>query len=86
MQVNPDIRKEKWTEDEDVQLIELVGVHGSCWAEISRGMAVRSSSSGWQCRQCWTIVMRPAPDAHVKQNYLASQATPPADPSRCRFV
>lgn len=61
MQVNPDIRKEKWTEDEDAQLIELVGVHGSCWAEISRGMAVRSSSSGWQCRQCWTTVMRPAP-------------------------
>ena len=40
LQVNPEIRKEKWTEDEDNKLIELVNTHGSCWAEIARGMAV----------------------------------------------
>jgi Myb-like DNA-binding domain len=42
VQVNPDIRKEKWTEHEDNKLIELVNTHGSCWAEIARGMAVRT--------------------------------------------
>jgi Myb-like DNA-binding domain len=41
LQVNPDIRKEKWTEQEDNNLIQLVNMHGSCWAEIARGMAVR---------------------------------------------
>ena len=40
LRVNPDIRKEKWTEQEDNNVIELVNTHGSCWAEIARGMAV----------------------------------------------
>lgn len=39
-QVNPDIRKEKWTEEEDAKLMELVRTHGNSWAEIARGMAV----------------------------------------------
>lgn len=43
-QVNPDIRKEKWTEEEDSKLVDLVNTHGNCWAEIARGMAVSASN------------------------------------------
>ena len=46
LQVNPDIRKDKWTEDEDRRLMELVRIHGSCWAEISRGMHVSLQKQG----------------------------------------
>ena len=36
LQVNPNIRKEKWTEDEDRRLLKLVKQYGNAWAEISR--------------------------------------------------
>lgn len=35
-QVNPDIKKDKWTISEDTKLTKLVTVHGSAWAEIAR--------------------------------------------------
>ena len=38
--VNPDIRKAKWTAEEDRILTRLVHQHGSAWAEISRGLEV----------------------------------------------
>ena len=39
--VNPNIRREKWTPEEDRLLMRLVHQHGSAWAEISRGLEVR---------------------------------------------
>ncbi len=35
-QVNPDIKKDKWTAAEDSKLIKLVEAHGGAWAEIAR--------------------------------------------------
>lgn len=39
LQVNPDIRKEKWTADEDRLLASLVAEHGNRWADIARQYA-----------------------------------------------
>jgi GAF domain-containing protein len=39
LQVNPDIRKEKWTADEDRLLASLVAEHGNRWADIARQCA-----------------------------------------------
>ncbi len=39
--VNPNIKREKWTPEEDRLLMRLVHQHGSAWAEISRGLEVR---------------------------------------------
>lgn len=36
VQVNPNIRKEKWTASEDRQLASLVAEHGNRWADIAR--------------------------------------------------
>lgn len=41
-QVNPNIRKEKWSEAEDVKLLKLVQQFGNAWAEISRRMDGRT--------------------------------------------
>ncbi len=49
MQVNPNIRKDKWTPEEDDQLRALVKEYGSSWAEISRNIEVRAKTLG----QCW---------------------------------
>jgi myb proto-oncogene protein len=43
--VNPDIKKEKWSAEEDRLLMRLVHQHGSAWAEIARGMQARTSPS-----------------------------------------
>ena len=48
MQVNPNIRKDKWTPEEDDQLRALVKEYGSSWAEISRNIEVGSM----KLRQC----------------------------------
>ena len=40
--VNPNIRKDKWTEEEDELLLELYQRHGNAWAEISRAMDGRT--------------------------------------------
>ena len=40
--VNPDIKKEKWSAEEDRTLLRLVHQHGSAWAEISRGLEARA--------------------------------------------
>lgn len=41
-QVNPNIRKEKWSEAEDDNLTRLYYVYGNAWAEISRNMNGRT--------------------------------------------
>eukprot|EP00891_Asterochloris_glomerata_P009442 jgi/Astpho2/9442/Aster-01702 len=50
--VNPNIRKDKWTAEEDDQLRALVKEYGSSWAEISRNIEVRAETLG----QCWLSV------------------------------
>jgi Myb-like DNA-binding domain len=39
--VNPTIRKDKWTPEEDAQLVSLYEVYGNTWAEIARHLDVR---------------------------------------------
>jgi hypothetical protein len=36
LQVNPDIRKEKWSAEEDRHLAALVAEHGNRWADIAK--------------------------------------------------
>jgi hypothetical protein len=57
VQVNPSIKKEKWTEDEDGRLAALVGEHGNAWAEIARRMAGRTDQ---QCMGRWRRHLDPA--------------------------
>ena len=52
--VNPDLRKAKWTAEEDGKLAALVAEHGKQWAVISRQMDGRSDqqvmvSDGTSC-------------------------------------
>lgn len=47
--MNPNIRKERWTEIEDLRLTDLVHEHGNAWAEISRQMDGRTDQ---QCMVC----------------------------------
>ena len=39
-QVNPNIKKEKWTVEEDEKLLVLYEEHGGSWAQISRHLEV----------------------------------------------
>ena len=39
-QVNPNIKKEKWTAEEDEKLLVLYEEHGGSWAQISRHLEV----------------------------------------------
>ncbi|KAK9908792.1 hypothetical protein WJX75_003000 [Coccomyxa subellipsoidea] len=55
--VNPNIKKEKWTEEEDDRLLELVRVHGNAWAEISRQLDGRTDQ---QCMGRWRRHLDPA--------------------------
>ena len=48
MQVNPDIRKEKWSAEEDRLLASLVAEHGNRWADIAKQCALRTPNC-WLC-------------------------------------
>ncbi len=56
-QVNPNIRKDKWTEVEDRALMRLVKTYGCAWAEISRLMDGRTDQ---QCMGRWRRHLDPA--------------------------
>ena len=56
-QVNPHIKKEKWTDDEDDRLAMLVRQFGSAWAEIARRMRGRTDQ---QCMGRWRRHLDPS--------------------------
>eukprot|EP00951_Prasinocladus_malaysianus_P014405 scaffold109615_cov50-Prasinocladus_malaysianus.AAC.3 len=71
--VNPNIRKEKWTEEEDRHLEALVKEYGFRWAEIARRCEGRTDQ---QCMGRWRRHLdpdirrdswRPAEDAQLKK-------------------
>lgn len=55
--MNPNIKKEKWTDEEDARLLELVSIHGNAWAEISRQLEGRTDQ---QCMGRWRRHLDPA--------------------------
>ncbi|KAK9846618.1 hypothetical protein WJX81_007698 [Elliptochloris bilobata] len=55
--VNPNIRKDKWTDAEDKALMRLVKTYGCAWAEISRLMDGRTDQ---QCMGRWRRHLDPA--------------------------
>ncbi|KAK9867627.1 hypothetical protein WJX84_006104 [Apatococcus fuscideae] len=55
--VNPHIKKEKWTDDEDDRLAMLVRQFGSAWAEIARRMRGRTDQ---QCMGRWRRHLDPS--------------------------
>lgn len=58
LQVNPNIRRDKWTADEDAKLIELVKTFGvGRWAEIARNCDGRTDQ---QCMGRWRRHLDPA--------------------------
>jgi myb proto-oncogene protein len=58
LQVNPNIRRDKWTEEEDAKLIELVKTFGvGRWAEIARNCDGRTDQ---QCMGRWRRHLDPS--------------------------
>lgn len=58
VQVNPNIRRDKWTEEEDAKLIELVKTFGvGRWAEIARNCDGRTDQ---QCMGRWRRHLDPS--------------------------
>lgn len=58
VQVNPNIRRDKWTADEDAKLIELVKTFGvGRWAEIARNCDGRTDQ---QCMGRWRRHLDPS--------------------------
>ncbi|KAF6262542.1 Homeodomain-like protein [Scenedesmus sp. NREL 46B-D3] len=58
LQVNPNIRRDKWTDDEDAKLIELVKTFGvGRWAEIARNCDGRTDQ---QCMGRWRRHLDPS--------------------------
>lgn len=55
--VNPNIRKEKWTEAEDRKLAEMYDVYGQKWAEIARHLEGRTDQ---QCMGRWRRHLDPS--------------------------
>ena len=74
-QVNPNIRKDKWTESEDKALMRLVKTYGCAWAEISRLMDGRTDQ---QCMGRWRRHLDPAirRDAWTIKEDASLQARP----------
>lgn len=55
--VNPAIKKEKWTAEEDAQLAKLYEQHGQRWAEIARHLEGRTDQ---QCMGRWRRHLDPS--------------------------
>mmetsp|Transcript_10783 Transcript_10783/g.44897 ORF Transcript_10783/g.44897 Transcript_10783/m.44897 type:complete len:315 (+) Transcript_10783:314-1258(+) len=55
--VNPAIKKEKWTPEEDAQLAKLYEQHGQRWAEIARHLEGRTDQ---QCMGRWRRHLDPS--------------------------
>ena len=49
LQVNPNIKKEKWSPAEDARLLVLYEEHGGSWAQISRHLEVSYSADNSHC-------------------------------------
>ncbi len=49
LQVNPNIKKEKWSPAEDERLLVLYEEHGGSWAQISRHLEVSYSADDSDC-------------------------------------
>ncbi len=49
LQVNPNIKKEKWSPAEDERLLVLYEEHGGSWAQISRHLEVSYSADDSHC-------------------------------------
>ncbi len=57
-QVNPNIRRDKWSDEEDAQLMDLVKTFGiGKWAEIARHMVGRTDQ---QCMGRWRRHLDPS--------------------------
>ncbi len=52
LQVNPNIKKEKWSLAEDERLLVLYEEHGGSWAQISRHLEVSYCDDDSNCIWC----------------------------------
>lgn len=58
MQVNPNIKKEKWSPAEDERLLILYEDHGGSWAQISRHLEASCPCAAEACQCMLLLILR----------------------------
>jgi len=51
--IDPLLKLDEWTEEEDTKLKEAVSLHGYCWAKVALLVPPRTDN---QCRRRWTVL------------------------------
>lgn len=51
--IDPSLKLDEWTEEEDTKLKEAVSLHGYCWAKVALSVPPRTDN---QCRRRWTVL------------------------------
>lgn len=68
--LNPDLRTDPWTEEEDKLLMDKYRIHGTHWNKISKSFKNRSDNS---IRNRWQLLVR-----HLEKRNNASNSAPAA--------
>lgn len=68
--LNPEIRKDAWTPEEERALINAHRVHGNKWAEIAKALPGRTDNS---IKNHWNSSLRKRLDAYGANSFLAAQ-------------
>lgn len=61
--LDPSLKKEEWTPEEDTQLAQIYAQLGSSWGQVGQAL----NRSGLACRNRWRLLQRKNPQSKVKQ-------------------
>jgi hypothetical protein len=73
--LNPQLKKESWTAEEDGLLLHGMGKYGNCWRKISAEIPGRCDV---QCRYRWQQMKRLEPELETRQGSPAPLAPFPS--------